>query len=186
MDRSARRTPTALPTLFALTLILSAMGFVQPAQAATNTAAAGASEIHCKVVIDKLRPGETTSRVKSSECVQGDQAPAALASEIPIITYYEHINWTGSSKTVYGSAGPCDASGYAISDVGDWWSGWWNRNISSWRYGNNCYYQNAYTGLSRTGTCAHYHGNVGYPGASMNDRISSFRVSSAFRLCAWR
>ena len=160
---------------------------VSPGHASAKGAqdhAGAARDAHCIVVIDKVRPGETSSRVVRSAC--GEQVPATTAAEVPLITYYEHLNFAGRSKTVYGSAGPCDADGYRIGNVGDLWCLFWNVNITSFRYGSGCYYVNAYDHVNLNGTCWHYNGNTGYVGASANDTISSFRVSSALRLCAWK
>jgi hypothetical protein len=102
---------------------------------------------------------------------------------VPILTIYENLNYTGSSKTFYGSA-PCDAAGYFI-DVGDkgtsW--GWWRTHVSSMMYGNNCKYINAYKGGNNTGFCQQYYGNVGYVGATMNDKVWSLHIQSAWRAC---
>ena len=155
------------------------------ARAASTPAGAASVETHCAVVLEAARPGDSTSRVRSSTCLRGAK-PQVAASSVPILTIYEHINYGGSSKTFYGGDGPCDAAGYLIRDVGGtfWVLNWWETRVSSFMWGNNCSYVNAYQGPSATGYCVHYHGNVGYVGATMNDRIVSFRVSSAFRLCA--
>jgi hypothetical protein len=186
-----------LVTLAVVAVVVTALSGAVPA--AANPAADGgkpmplapnepaAVGMHCQVVLDKVRPGESSSRVLSSQCARAGQTLVAPRASVPILTIYEHLNYGGRSKTFYGSAGPCDASGYAINDVGGipLHPSWWRTRVSSLYYGNNCIYQNGYTGFNRTGTCAHYHHNTGYVGASMNDRIVSFRVSSELRLCAW-
>jgi hypothetical protein len=179
----------ALASLFALILVLAAMAFAQSAHAATEKkAAAATADIICQAVIEKVRPGETYSRVKSEECVEEGQTLVAPAADIPILTVYEHINYGGRGKVFYGDQGPCDASGYRISNLGSLGlnAGWWNRNVSSFRYGSGCYYQNAYDDVVLQGYCWHFQGNVPWVGASANDTISSFRVSSAWRICGWR
>jgi hypothetical protein len=139
---------------------------------------------HCAVVLDKVHPGETVSRVLSTTCARDATPKVALAS-IPILSIWENLNYTGASKTFYGGSGPCDAAGYIIRDVGD--NGihlaWWRTHVSSFMWGNNCSYVNAYKGGNNTGFCAMYHGNVGYVGAFMNDKIWSFHVQSAPRNC---
>jgi hypothetical protein len=187
-----------LRTLMVVAVIVTAISGIPAATASPATDGAmtvaarsrqrpGEAGIHCQVVLDKLRPGDTSSRVLSSRCARAGQTLVAPRASVPILTIYENLNYGGRSKTFYGGAGPCDASGYAISDVGGipLHPSWWRTRVSSLYYGNNCIYQNGYTGFNRTGTCAHYDHNTGYVGASMNDRIVSFRVSSEFRLCAW-
>jgi hypothetical protein len=49
--------------------------------------------------------------------------------------------------------------------------------------GENCSYINAYKGGNNTGFCQQYHGNVGYVGAQMNDKIWSLHIQSAWRVC---
>jgi hypothetical protein len=149
-----------------------------------GTAEAAQPAMHCAVVLDKVHPGETASRVMSESCSTSATSVVPLAS-IPILSIWENINYTGASKTFYGGSGPCDAAGYIIRDVGD--NGihfaWWRTHVSSFMWGNNCSFVNAYKGGNNTGFCAMYHGNVGYVGAFMNDKIWSFHVQSAPRNC---
>jgi hypothetical protein len=172
-----RRLLPMLVALFLAFVAISSWG----APAANASAAA---ETHCAVLLGKAEPAaQSSSPVLASSCVSGAGTSAVALSSVPILTIYENLNYAGSSKTFYGSA-PCDSAGYFI-DVGDKGLsfGWWRTHVSSMRYGNNCAYINAYQGGKNTGFCQQYHGNVGYVGAAMNDKVWSLHIQSAWRAC---
>jgi hypothetical protein len=83
---------------------------------------AGAGQ-HCVVVLDKLRPGQTTSRVLSRTCADRADAPAltkAAAASTLLLVLYQDVNFGGASTRITGAYGPCDAEGYGFSNLGSW------------------------------------------------------------------
>jgi hypothetical protein len=102
---------------------------------------------HCAVVLDKLRPGQSTSRVLSRTCADRADAPVlttAAATSTLLLVLYEHINYGGASTKIYGSYGPCDAEGYGVSALV---SSWRNR-VSSLKGFNYCNVVEIYNGIS--------------------------------------
>jgi hypothetical protein len=175
---SYRRTLLVGMVVLALTLVSSAILGASAAEASSE----GITK--CAVVLGKVKQGERESAVLSTSCTVGS-APEVAASSVPILTIWQNLNYTGRSKTFYGGDGPCDAAGYIIKDVGREQLGNfdWRKNVSSMQWGNNCSYINAYQAGLNTGFCFQYHGNVGYVGAVMNDKIWSLHVQSAPRVC---
>ena len=130
--------------------ILLGLAVTAPAQAAVTTTAApkpATGGQHCVVVLDKLRPGQSASRVLSRTCADRADAPAltrAAAASTLLLVLYEHINYGGASTKIYGSYGPCDAEGYGVSALV---SSWRNR-ISSLKGFNWCNVVELYDGIN--------------------------------------
>lgn len=171
-----RRYRLGLVVLLAVVLAFGAFAFAPAAHAASQTAAQAE---HCQIVVAKLQPGEQTSRVLSSQCVQGTQPLVAPLGSTLLMSWYKDANYYGASTLIYGYYGPCDSAGYGIAYVGNAW----NDVISSFKVWNNCYYSRAYTNSNYGGTCARYHLNVPWVGSTMNDRISSFWLNSDVHYC---
>ena len=108
----------------------------QPANAAPADPVVAADQ-HCVVVLDKLRPGQTASRILSRTCADRAHASAlheAAAASTLLLVLYEHANYGGASTRITGAYGACDAEGYGISALV---SSWRNR-VSSFKGFNYC------------------------------------------------
>jgi hypothetical protein len=141
--RRPRRALLALLTIALVVLILPTVpadaqltadgGKPMPLGGTPMPAAAGQ---HCVVVLDKLRPGQTTSRVLSQTCAERADAPAltkAAAASTLLLVLYEHVTY-----------GPCDAEGYGVSALV---SSWRNR-VSSLKGFNYCNVVEIYDGIN--------------------------------------
>jgi hypothetical protein len=129
------------------------------------------------MVVAKEKPGDTSSRVLSYECVPGNQLLAPEANSVPILIVYQDINYGGKHVIVYGKDGPCDAAGYHITgglDVG---------GISSIQYATACYYQRGWIPMNccfSDPNCIHFQFNTPWVGSRANDKLWEFRVTSTF------
>jgi hypothetical protein len=136
--------------VLAIAAILLGLAVTAPAQAVATTPAApkpAAASQHCVVVLDKLRPGQSTSRVLSRTCAERADAPAltrAAASSTLLLVLYEHINFGGASTRITGAYGPCDAEGYGVSALV---SSWRNR-VSSFKGFNYCNVVELFDGIN--------------------------------------
>jgi hypothetical protein len=130
---------------------------------------AGAGQ-HCVVVLDKLRPGQTTSRVLSRTCADRADAPAltkAAAASTLLLVLYEHVSYGGASTRITGAYGPCDAEGYGVSALV---SSWRNR-VSSLKGFNYCNVVELYDGVNY----AHFLGSRGTGGSRLDwDWVGSY------------
>jgi hypothetical protein len=131
MVGSPVRIPLArrLATLLVVAAIATALGGVAPAAAGGKPMPAGGKPMpagagqHCVVVLDKLRPGQTTSRTLSRTCADRTDAPAltrTAAASTLLLVLYQDVNFGGASTKIYGAYGPCDAEGYGFSNLGTW------------------------------------------------------------------
>lgn len=77
------------------------------------------------MVVERVKPGERFSRVKSRTCSDTGRAAVNRSGRTLLMTWYEHAEYGGDNTDVYGDYGPCDADGYVLS-TGTWW-----RSISS-------------------------------------------------------
>ncbi|MGP4027456.1 hypothetical protein [Actinomadura sp. 3N407] len=129
---------------------------------------------HCRIVLDRLQPGEKFSRVISRTC-SDNQADLGINARVDLMTWYEHADYGGSSTTVKGDYGPCDQEGYGIRDTGI--GGFeWRLIISSFKVYNNCNWSQAYTNTNYGGTVNIFYQNVRNVGSDMNDKIRSFII----------
>ncbi|UXX98059.1 hypothetical protein N7U49_48060 (plasmid) [Streptomyces sp. AD2-2] len=142
----------------------------------TATAADSHETQKCVIVLDKLQPGHTSSRVLSHTCTAGTESAQAQPSSIQstlLMTWYADANQSGASTQIRGSSGGCDASGYGIAYVGDDW----NDRISSYKLFGTCNTVDAYD-TSNYGNEIYFCGictsdNIPW---SANDRISSMWI----------
>ncbi|KAB2352314.1 peptidase inhibitor family I36 protein [Actinomadura rudentiformis] len=142
--------------------------------ASAETEPAKPSGMHCRVVLDRVQPGEEASRVTSRTC-STDRAELGINAKTLLMTWYEHSNYNGWSTYVEGDWGPCDRVGYKILDTGNTW-----RNmISSFKVWNSCDNVHAYQETNLKGTNMWYHGNRSYVGDTMNDKIRSIWIQSS-------
>ncbi|WP_103342316.1 hypothetical protein [Amycolatopsis sp. CA-126428] len=152
-----------------------------PAAAATSEPATGN---HCAYLLDRLRPGETASRVLSQSCGPSREETAAalgVAADTLLLTIYEDAGYGGDTVTWYGKYGPCDTAGYSIRDLETQNPFLTNMNdkISSWTAGHSrCNYVNFYEHAVYGGRHQAWHNwtAVSYVGDYINDRTSSINV----------
>jgi hypothetical protein len=131
---------------------------------------------HCAVLLDKLQPGQTESRVVSYTCADSEQALASLqpAASVKLMTVFQNSNFGIKIKDFFGAAGPCDASGYSINNVG----ADANDRISSFQTFSNCNHTVAFVDINQGGGSQGYNGtSISFVGNAMNDRISSFHTN---------
>jgi hypothetical protein len=106
-------------------------------------AAAPQTGEHCAVVIEKLRPGQTESRVVSHECGHDPRLLRAAKASTRLMTWFDKKGFSvadgARSFAVFGSEGPCDTAGYAISDVARFaHDDFWHDRISSYKTYAGC------------------------------------------------
>ena len=142
-----------LATLLVMGALATALSGVTPAAAGGKPMPLGGKPMpaaagrHCVVVLDKLRPGQTSSRVISQTCADRADAPAltmAAATSTLLLVLYEHVNYGGASTRITGAYGPCDAEGYGVSALV---SSWRNR-VSSLKGFNYCNVVEIYNGIN--------------------------------------
>lgn len=162
----------SLFTRMAATLSVAA-SFIGLVGLAPQASAAEPSDgTHCAVVVERVKPGEKFSRVKSRTCSDTGTAAAALSGRTLLVTWYEHAEYGGASTDVYGDYGPCDAAGYVLTA-----GVWWRDQISSFITYNNCDGQQA---VLNNGGAVYYYG-FGTPnvGGQANDNIGWLKVWDA-------
>ncbi|MDR7275998.1 hypothetical protein [Catenuloplanes atrovinosus] len=147
---------------------------------AAQAAPASTGEEHCVVVLDKLRPGETTSRVVSRQCADTPEAArqkhqeayAGAAAATLLLTLYADINYGGASTVLEGNAGACDTAGYGFRDLGSW-----RNRISSFKRFNWCQRVQGFD-LVNYGGAAYGPWTTDTPwvGSAANDRIDSLQT----------
>jgi hypothetical protein len=142
-----------LARLLVMAALATALSGVTPAAAGGKPMPLGGKPMpaaagrHCVVVLDKLRPGQTSSRVISQTCADRADAPAltmAAATSTLLLVLYEHVNYGGASTRITGAYGPCDAEGYGVSALV---SSWRNR-VSSLKGFNYCNVVEIYNGIN--------------------------------------
>ena len=158
-----------------------AVGLVLVTSAAPHRAAAAdpapqRAEQHCVVVLDKLQPGATSSRVVSRRCADSPEA-AQLSSAADVapqattllLVLYQDLNYGGPSTRIEGSAGPCDTAGYGFSNLGSW-----RNRISSFKRFNWCQRVQGFDAVNYGGgSLGVWTADTSWVGASANDRIDS-------------
>jgi hypothetical protein len=140
-----------------------AVGAVAITALACSVPAASASTIqhrstvpqqHCAVLVGKAANPGGKSPVQGQACSDKSAAAALAAANSQaaannrssallkatastlLMEYFEHINHQGSHYKVYGSAGPCDYSGYSFYPDSGWLS--WGDTMSSVTGYNGC------------------------------------------------
>lgn len=127
--------------------VMSSLG-VTAAHAGTPTSEPGAAaKEYCAVLVGKPTAKDAVSPVLGQACstaspeeartlMEADAnansraagGPVALSSDL-LMTAWEDSYYNGSSTNFYGSAGPCDSSGYSLHLDTGWFS--WGDRISS-------------------------------------------------------
>jgi hypothetical protein len=156
-------------------LLLAAGLVATPADAAT-VEPKGEGQ-HCAVVLDRLQPGETSSRALRQQC-SADEASlqSVVAVSTPLVKFFDCTGWHEpcGSVTFYGTYGTCDRSGYGWRYVGDAWNdrfssllvyaGCWTTVL----YKHRDYVDCPYGGITYGNSLALY--------KTINNEASSFRI----------
>jgi hypothetical protein len=185
-----KRSPVASPVA-TLLFILGFLACAGPATAAVPPAAPTPGQ-NCVTVVARISQRAPATRVVSRRCGGSSAAAPSLSSSLsqpaafpcgtctPLLVVYANLNYGGASNVIYGKSGPCDATGYSINQtvLGDW-----GDRISSMKWANNCVNIDGFHDLSQTGFCVHWHGNVSYVGARLNDHVYSMHVSAGVDYC---
>jgi hypothetical protein len=173
--------------------LTSVAALASPAAAAPSNPASAA---HCAAVLDKVRPGESESRILRRACASTPEgARVALSAATPgfaplaataLMTWFEHAEYSvaggGSSYTFYGNYGTCDGLGYSIPNITKAAGRFWHDRISSFKAYGDCNLVTLYRGNDYTEggifyrTQAQPHLDV--PGGLMNDRADSLKVQA--------
>lgn len=138
---------------------------------------------HCGVLLAKVRPGETSSKVLKEAC-SSSQAGMAKAlgvqEDVILLSLFKDADFQGDAKNWLGADGPCDSAGYAIPNLHTTLP--WNSfddSISSWYQGTAfCNYVNFWSDPYYSGkhvAWPHYT-SVSYVGDYINDQTSSISV----------
>lgn len=167
--RTLRRTAVIVAAVTGLVMAVAP----NPALAAPK----GPESPYCAIVVESLKSGEQTSKVREATCgadrVAVKSRLGLTASGTLLMTWCQNANcYLGWGTDIYGNDGPCDGQGYGISYVG--WT--FNDEISAWMVYNSCNYTWAFEHENYGGDWQSYYGNVSYCGGYMNDRISSFKI----------
>ncbi|MCX4582919.1 hypothetical protein [Streptomyces sp. NBC_01481] len=145
-----------------------------PASAAAGTPGGAASETHCVIVVDKVKPGETVSKVVPRGCFTGSESAARAEAAVPVaaaethlMTWAEHADYGGAYTHIYGSAGPCDSAGYSFRP-----GSWWSSRLSSFLVEGGC--NKSY--LSGPRGNGSFDSDVPYVGDTLNDAVTYIKV----------
>lgn len=162
-------TRTAATVSVAASLV-GLVGFSPSASASSSGSSEGT---YCSVVVERVKPGEKVSRVKSRTC-SDDRTTATTSSSAGtlLITWYQHAGYGGGMTHVYGDYGPCDRSGYVLD------TGMSRYTISSFETYNSCDGQMAV--LNDDPNPVYYYGYATqYVGDRANDNIGYIKVWDA-------
>lgn len=141
------------------------------------TGVANASEQaprHCVTVVDKIPGQHGISRVVSNQCSSSLAPLAVPADKVLLVTFYGDINYGGSHDDVYGDSGPCDSSGYGLSDLGDVIDD--VDGISSYIIGNDCNSQQYWTDTDYDGDSTTNANDCPWVGETWNDNLYSMKL----------
>ncbi|EFE72113.1 hypothetical protein DKG34_37755 [Streptomyces sp. NWU49] len=163
-------TRTAATVSVAASLV-GLVGFSPSASASSSGSSEGT---YCSVVVERVKPGEKVSRVKSRTCSDDRTTAATMSSSAGtlLITWYQHAGYGGGMTHVYGDYGPCDRSGYVLD------AGMSRYMISSFETYNSCDGQMA--ALNDDPNPVYYYGYATeYVGDRANDNIGYIKVWDA-------
>lgn len=159
-----------------VSLALSVVGVASAAPPSSGPVPEPAQKQYCTTVLDR-DPLTKETFVVSRECSPDKNSPilAAPTSAVALITFFEDAGWIGYHDSVWGNDGPCDSTGYGMSDLIAM-----NLNvagISSYYYFNECdaqryYYLSYYGG---TASPVRY-GDRYFVEDPWNDHLYSMRV----------
>ena len=176
----ARLLGTALATVLLAVALSPASANASPAGATTAK--------HCYTIIEKIVPSAPAARVIARGCAS-TTAAADLARQkavpncgcAPLVTFYQNVDYAGYDDTIYGKDGPCDYTGYGLSDL-TYENDYVISGISSYQTHNCCWgqkYWNRTSGWNPWTTPCQTWTNtweVWYVGSACNDRVYSFWV----------
>ncbi|MET8686795.1 hypothetical protein ABZV77_21525 [Streptomyces sp. NPDC004732] len=119
---------------------LAVFAAVPPGAAGATSASQGGASAgarHCITVLDKLGPGERTSRVVERQCTREGESMAQLRGRMAprelLVKYWDGHYFDGDSDEIRGRDGGCDAAGYGVPDMGAF-----NNRVSSFRTFGTC------------------------------------------------
>ncbi|GAB3434964.1 hypothetical protein GCM10027569_86500 [Flindersiella endophytica] len=171
-------------TVGMITALAAATGGTALASSSGSSSQVVDSEEHCIVVLDKLKPGQSVSRVAGRYCADSPEAAARLrAANDPspqattlLLVVYEDANFGGASTRLEGSAGPCDTAGYGISALVPAW----RNRITSFKRFNVCQIVTGYDNTNYGGaTYGPWRADTANVGSAANDHIDSLRLRRA-------
>lgn len=163
-----------------------ALSVALPAAAAHASAVPGAGAesgakktTYCMVVIDKLKPGQSASRVESRSCADSPTASAVRvpAEDVALATFFENEDFDegGYYTTVVGHDGTCDKSGYGLTDMTGVELA--VNGITSYYVWGNCTASRLYTDTYYGGTQSPvFYGDVANVGQVFNDNFYSMKL----------
>ena len=154
-------------TLAVAASLIGLVGLAPPASASEKSQGK-----YCTVVVERVKPGEKASRVKSRTCSDDNSTATRRSAGTLLMTWYQHARFGGDMTHVYGDYGPCDGSGYLLD------TGLSRYMISSFETYNNCDGQQAVLNDGRT-TFYYYGSATPYVGDRANDDIAYFKVWDA-------
>lgn len=105
---------------------------------------------------------------RTHQSTAGAQSLTAL-----IMTWYSDVGYGGNSTTIYGSSGPCDASGYTVYP-----DDYWRYNLSSLKGTGPIYCTRATLTDQTTGNSATVVLDCINVGSSLNDNVNRIHVYS--------
>lgn len=143
----------------------------------------------CYLIVNKVEPGQAASDVVGKGCEAGLQAKlgsspqarpnteAAAVTAVPIVELYADTSYGGKSFIIYGNQGPCDSSGYSISDAS-------NPNtqvggISSYIASGNCQSQQVFNQTQFGGQGGTFNGyRQPAVGTAFDNKVLSLKLTS--------
>jgi hypothetical protein len=160
-------------------LILTLAFVAGPASASPSKSSAAG---YCYTVIAKINPPAPASRVVARHCYATSAKASVAESQIPdtetsLVTFYQNEGYTGNSDTIYGKNGPCDPSGYGLSNL-SYENSFVVGGISSYKTHNSCGGQSYYKLASYGQFCKTFYNTfaLNYVGALCNDDLQSMKV----------
>lgn len=149
-----------------------------------NAAPAHVTTRQCGVLLAKVQPGETSSKVLKEACSSSRAGMAqalGVQDQVILLTLFEDADYGGTAVNWLGADGPCDSAGYAIPNLhrNNPWATSMDDKISSWQQGTAfCNYVNFWSDPYYSGkhvAWPHYT-SVNYVGDYINDQTSSISV----------
>ncbi|WP_143254716.1 hypothetical protein [Amycolatopsis azurea] len=173
---------SAIATIIVLTgsTLLGVAGF-SSATSAKDDAVSAVGRV-CVTVVGEA-PADGADPAESTTCGASVGDPAiqtAVAGKTLLMEWFYHANNNPSDLyRYYGTAGPCDTSGYKIKVTGQW-----DNNISGFNTWNDCNEVLGYDAPNFAGAHGYWDGTKNpcvcvvahWVGPDWNDRISSFHI----------
>jgi hypothetical protein len=156
-------------TLYSSLAAISCLGLLGGPGAAPAQAAAPA---RCIIVLEEAAPG-TATLTAVERCGDAQYLAAQTTDRYQLMTWYAEADYRGWGEAIYGKLGPCDRDGYRLDTNNG--LGYWNRNLSSYRVYDPCWFSAMTNNQGETTDRA---GDVSFVGAQFNDNVAAIRVWS--------